>query len=120
MINLVVGQILLQLRMLLLTGSLIRLPGGTILSHMAWQSTLEISATRLTSLRGDILLVWGCRTRNLLYTLPGLLHNWLRYLLLGMEHWIPGTLHLKVGTLHWELGMLVLELRTQNLHRCMA
>jgi hypothetical protein len=75
MVNLAVGEILLPLRTLLLIGSLIRLPGGTILSHVAWQSTLETRAKSLTSLRGGILLVLGCRTRNLLYILPRLLHN---------------------------------------------
>jgi hypothetical protein len=75
MVNLAIGEILLPLRTLLLIGSLIRLPGGTILSHVAWQSTLETRAKSLTSLRGGILLVLGCRTRNLLYILPRLLHN---------------------------------------------
>jgi hypothetical protein len=37
-----------------------------------------------------------------------------------MEHWISGTLCLKVGTLHWKLGTLVLELRTWDLHQCMT
>jgi hypothetical protein len=120
MMNLAVGEILLSLKMMLLTGSLIRLPGRTILSHVAWQSTLETCTKSLTSLRGDILLVWGYRTRNLLYTLLGLLHNWSSYLLLGMEHLIPEMLHLKVGMLHRDLGTLVLELQTWNLHRCMA
>jgi hypothetical protein len=54
--------------------------------------------------------------RNLMYTLPGLLHNWSSCLLLGTEHLIPEMLRLKVGTLHQELGTLVLELRTRNLH----
>jgi hypothetical protein len=78
MVNLAIGEILLPLRTLLLTGSLIRLPDGTILSHVVWQSTLETHTKSLTSMRGGILLVWGGggRMRNLLYTLLGLLHNW--------------------------------------------
>jgi hypothetical protein len=59
MVNLAVGEILLPLQTLLLTGSLIRLPGGTIISHVACQSTLETRTKSLTSLRGDILLVRG-------------------------------------------------------------
>jgi hypothetical protein len=56
--------------------------------------------------------------RNLLHILPRLLHNWMNYFLLGLEHRISGMLHQKVGTLHRKLGMLVLELQTQDLHRC--
>jgi hypothetical protein len=118
MVDLVVGEILLPLRTLLLIGSLVRLPGGTILIHVAWKSTLETRAKSLTSRMGGILLVRSCRTRNLLYVLPRLLHNWTCYLLLGMEHWISRMLCLKVGMLHQELGMLVLKLRTRDLYRC--
>jgi hypothetical protein len=100
MINLAVGEILLSLRTLLLTGSSVQLPGGTILSHVAWQSTLETCTKSLTSLRGDILLVWGYQMRNLLYILLGLLHNWTSCLLLGMVRRKIWTLHLKVGMLH--------------------
>jgi hypothetical protein len=75
MINLAVGEILLHLQTLLLTGSLVRLLGGTILSHVAWQFTLETCTKSLTSLRGGILLLWGSRMRIVLYILPGLLHN---------------------------------------------
>jgi hypothetical protein len=35
MVNLVIGEILLPLRALLLIGSLVQLPGGAILSHVA-------------------------------------------------------------------------------------
>jgi hypothetical protein len=89
---------------------------GTILSHVAWQSTLETHAKSLTSLRGGILLVLGCRTRNLLYILPWLLHNWTSCLLLGTEHWIFRILHLKVGTLYQEQGTLVLKLWMRDLY----
>jgi hypothetical protein len=41
--------------------------------------------------------------------------NWL---LLGTEHWITKTLHLKVETLHQELKMLVLNLREQDMYQC--
>jgi hypothetical protein len=71
MINFAVGEILLPLRTLLLIGSLIWLPGGTIISHLAWKSTLETHAKSLTSLRGGILLVLGYQMRNLLYIPPG-------------------------------------------------
>jgi hypothetical protein len=118
MVNHAIGEILLPLRMLLLIGSLIWLPGGTFPSRVAWQSTLETSTKSLTSLSGGILSVQGCLMRNLLYTLPRLLHNWSSCLLLRTEHLIPEMLHLKVGMLHQELGMLVLELWMQNLHRC--
>jgi hypothetical protein len=111
MVNLAVAKILLPLRVPLLIRSLVRLSGGTILSHVAWQSTPETCTKSLTSLRGGILLVLGCRMRNLLCILPRLLHNWTSYLLLGMEDWISRMLCLKVGTLHQELRMLVLELR---------
>jgi hypothetical protein len=88
MINLAVGETLLALRSLLLIGSLVRLLGGTILSHVAWQSTLEACTKRLTSLWGGILLVQGYRTRDMWYTLPGLLHDWMDYLLLRMGHYV--------------------------------
>jgi hypothetical protein len=52
----------------------------------------------------------GGQMRNLLCILPRLLHNWMSYQLLGMQHWIPGTLCVKVRTLHLELGTLVLKL----------
>jgi hypothetical protein len=104
MINFVVGEILLPLRTLLLIGSLIWLPGGTIISHLAWKSTLETRAKSLTSLRGGILLVLGCQMRNLLYIPPRLLHNWMSCLLLDVEHWISRMLHLKVGTLYQKIG----------------
>jgi hypothetical protein len=68
MVNPAIGKILLSLQTLQLTSSLIRLPGGTILIHMAWQSTLEARTKSLTSLRGGILLGLGCWMRNLLYT----------------------------------------------------
>jgi hypothetical protein len=120
MVNLVVDEILLPLRMLLLIGSLIQLPGETILSHVVWQSTLETYTKSLTSLRGGILLMLGCRMRYLLYILPRLLHNWTNCLVLGMEHWIFRMLHLKVGTLHQKLETLVLKLCTRDLYRCTA
>jgi hypothetical protein len=60
---------------MLLTGSLVQLTGKTFLGHVAWQSTLETHTKYLTALRGYILLVRGYRMRNLLYILPGLLHN---------------------------------------------
>jgi hypothetical protein len=56
--------------------------------------------------------------RTLQHILPSLLHNWMNYFLLAMEHGISGMLRLKVGMLHLKLRMLVLELRTRNLHRC--
>jgi hypothetical protein len=120
MIDLAVGGVLLSLRMMLLIDSLNWLLGGTILSHVAWQSTLETCAKSLSSLRGGILLGLSCQKRNLWNILPRLLHNWMNYSLLGAEHEIFRTLHLKVGTLHRELRTLVLELRMQNLHWCMT
>jgi hypothetical protein len=60
MINLVIGEILLPMRTLLLTGFLVRLPGGTFLNHVAWHSTFETRIKSLTSLWGYILLVRGC------------------------------------------------------------
>jgi hypothetical protein len=60
MVDLSIGEVRLPLRELLLIGSLGQLPGGTILSHVAWQSTLETCTKSLTSLRGDFLLGPGC------------------------------------------------------------
>jgi hypothetical protein len=74
-INLSVGEILLPLLMLLFIGSLVRLSSGTILSHVAWQSTLETCTKSLTSLRGCILLVRGYQMRDRRYILLRLLHN---------------------------------------------
>jgi hypothetical protein len=56
MVDLAVGEVLLSLRALLLISSLGWLAVGAILSHVAWQSTLEIGTKSLTSKRGDILL----------------------------------------------------------------
>jgi hypothetical protein len=120
MVDLAIGEVLLPLRALLLIGSMGRLYGGTILSHVAWQSTLETHTKSLTSLRGGILLGLGYRTGILQHILPRLLHNWMNYLLLGTEHWISKMLHLKIGTLHRKLGTLVLKLWTRNMHRCMT
>jgi hypothetical protein len=120
MINLVVSEILFPLRMLLLIGSLVQLLGGTVLSHVVYQSTLETCTKSLTSLRGGILLLRGCRMRNMLYILPGLLHDWADCLLLGMGQWKSRRMRLKVGTLHQELGTLILKLQTWNLHRQVA
>jgi hypothetical protein len=119
MVNIAIGEILLPLRTLLRIGSMIRLPGGTILSHVACQSTFETRTKCLTYL-GGILLVPGYHMRNLLYIVPRLLHSWTSCLLLGTEHWISKMPRLKVGALHRELGMLVLELQMQNMHRCMT
>jgi hypothetical protein len=60
---------------MLLIGSFIQLPGGKILSYVAWQSTLETQTKSLTSLGGGILLVLDYQMRNMLYILPRLLHN---------------------------------------------
>jgi hypothetical protein len=117
-INLAVGEILLPLRTLLLTGSLVRLPGRTLPGHVAWQSTHETCTKSLTSLRCGILLVWGYRMRNLLHILHGVLHNWTSCLLLVMGHWKSEMLCLNIRMLHWELGMLILKLQARDLHRC--
>jgi hypothetical protein len=101
-------------------GSLVRLPGWIVLSNVAWQSTLETRTKSLTSLRGCILLVRGCRMRDRWYILHGLLHNWMGCLLLRIGHWKTGTLHLKVGMLHQELGTLNLKLKTWVLHWCVT
>jgi hypothetical protein len=60
MVDLPIGEVLLPLRMLLLISSLIWLLVGTVLSHMAWQSTLEACTKSLTSLSDDNLLGLGC------------------------------------------------------------
>jgi hypothetical protein len=110
MVNLAIGEILLPLRTLLLTGSLIRLPDETILSHVAWQSTLETHTKSLTSLKGGILLVWGRPDEKPVVHSAWAAAQLVELPVLGMKHLIPWTLHLKVGTLHRELGTLVLEL----------
>jgi hypothetical protein len=120
MINLAIDEILLPLRTLLLIVSLVRLLGGTVLSHVPWQSTLETCTKSLTSLWGGILLVRGCRPRDMRYILPGLLHDLMGCLLLGMKHWKTRSLRLKVGMLHRELGMLTLKLWMMDLHWCMT
>jgi hypothetical protein len=55
--------------------------------------------------------------RNLLYILPGLLHNWMSNLLFGMEQRKTGMLHLKLVMLHQELGTRILKLQTWDLHQ---
>jgi hypothetical protein len=120
MVNHAISEILLPLQALLLTGSSVWLPSGTVLRHVALQSTRETCTTSLTSLRNGILLGLGYRMRNLLHILPRLLHNWTSCLLLGMDHRISKMIYLKVGMLHRELGILVLKLWAQDLHRCMT
>jgi hypothetical protein len=117
-INLAIGEILQPFRTLLLTGSLVWLLGSTVLGHVASQYTFETHTKSLTSLRSGILLVWGCQMRNLLHILPGLLHNWMSCLLLGMGHWKSRMLCLRDGMLHWELGTLILKLWARDLHQC--
>jgi hypothetical protein len=65
MVDLPIGEVLLPSRTLMLISSLIWLPVRTVLSHMAWQSTLETSTKSMASLRGSIVLGFGCRRRNL-------------------------------------------------------
>jgi hypothetical protein len=117
MVDLAVGEVLLPMRALLIS-SLIWLPVGTVPSHVAWQSTLAIGAKCLTSLRGKILFGLSCWMGNLWHILPRLLHEWMNYLLLQAKHGISRSLRLNAGMLHQELRMLVLELWTQNSHRC--
>jgi hypothetical protein len=117
MINLVLCEILLPLRSQLLICSLIQLSAGTVLRHVAWQSTLETRTKSLTSLRGSILLVQGYRTRGLQNILHGLLHDWMDCFLLRAEHWKTETLCLKVGMLHRELRTLILELQMRAVHQ---
>jgi hypothetical protein len=65
MINHAIGEILLPLWSRLLICSLIRLPGGMVLSHVVWQSTLETRTKSLTAFWGGILLVRSCEMRGL-------------------------------------------------------
>jgi hypothetical protein len=91
--------------------------GWAVLNHVAWQSTLETHTKILTSLRGRILLVRGCRMRGRWNILPRLLHDLTGCLLQRVGLWKIGMLRLKVGTLHQEMGMLILKLQTRALHR---
>jgi hypothetical protein len=60
MVDLAVGAVLLPLQALLLISSLGRLPIGTVLSHVAWEPTVETRTKSLTSLRDDFLLGLRC------------------------------------------------------------
>jgi hypothetical protein len=101
MIDLVVCEVLLSLRSRLLICSLVRLSGGTVLSHVTWKSTLETRTKSFTSLRGGILLVRGYRMRDRWNILPGLLHDRMGYLLLSAyKSWdaASGTGNVDSGT----------------------
>jgi hypothetical protein len=104
MIDPAMHEILLPLRLHLISGSSIGRPGGTLPHKMASQTTLETSSTSTVSLRWCTVQGWGIRAGALLHVLA----RWLlpigsRWLLLRPLHLEAQMLGLKVWPLRREL-----------------
>jgi hypothetical protein len=119
-IDLAIGKILLPLRTLLLTGSLVLLPVRTVPGHVAWQSTLESMHHKL-----DLPEEQHSAGARLPTEKPPAQSAWVATQLdklpaIGDGHSKCRMLCQKVGVLHQELGTLTLKLRAWDLHHCMA
>jgi hypothetical protein len=104
MIDPATHEILLPLRLHLVSCSRIGHPGGTLPRKMASQPTLETSSTSTVSLRWCTMRGWGIGAGALLHALV----RWLlpvgsRWLLLRPLHLEARTIGLKVRSLHQEL-----------------
>jgi hypothetical protein len=98
MIDPPIHEILLPLRLHLISCSRGCRPGGALPCEMTSQTTLETSSTSTASLG------WGTRAETLLQVLAGrLLHAGLRWLLLRPLHLEARTLDLKVWSLRRKL-----------------
>jgi hypothetical protein len=104
MIDPAMREILLPLRLHLVSYSRSGRPGGTLPHKMASQTTLETSSTSTVSLSWCTMRGWGVRAGALLHALA----RWLlpvgsRWLLLRPLHLEAQTLGLKVRSLHRNL-----------------
>jgi hypothetical protein len=117
MIDPAMHEILLPLRLHLISCSSSGRPDGTLPSKMASQTTLETSSTSTVSLRWRIVRGWGIRAGALLHVLA----RWLlpvgsRWLLLRPLHLEARTLGLKVRPLRRELRAGHLYWHQQQVH----
>jgi hypothetical protein len=104
MIDPAMHEILLPLRLHMVSGSRSGRPGGALPRKMASQTTLETSSTSTASLSWCTMRGWGIRAGALLHALA----RWLlpvgsRWLLLRPLHLEARTLGLKIRSLHRKL-----------------
>jgi hypothetical protein len=110
MIDPPIHEILLPLRLRLISCSRGCRPGGALPCKMTSQTTLETSSTSMVSLSWGTTRGWSIRAETLLQVLAGrLLHTGSRWLLLRPLHLEARTLGLKVRLLHRKL-------RARHLH----
>jgi hypothetical protein len=110
MIDPATHEILLPLRLHLVSRSRSGRPGGTLSRKMASQPTLETSSTSTVSLRWCTVRGWGIRAGALLHALARwLLPIGLRWLLLRPQR-------LKTQTLGWKVQPLCRKLRARHLY----
>jgi hypothetical protein len=110
MIDPVMHEILLPLRLHLVSCSRSGRPGGTLARKMVSQPTLETSSTSTVSLRWCTVRGWGIGA-------GALLHALVRWLLPIGSRWLPlGPLHLEARTLGLKIWPLCQKLRVGHLY----
>jgi hypothetical protein len=110
MIDPAMHEILLPLRLHLISCSTSGRPGGTLPHKMDSQTTLETSSTSTVSLGWCTVRDWGIRVGALLHALARwLLHVGSRWVLLR-------PLHLEAQTLGWKVQPLRRKLRAGHLY----
>jgi hypothetical protein len=103
-------EILLPLRLHLVSCARSGRPGGTLPRKMASQTTLETSSTSAASLS-------GCTVRSLGIGAGALLHALARWLLPVGSRWLLlRPLHLEARTLGWKVQPLCRKLRVGHLY----
>jgi hypothetical protein len=118
MIDPVMHEILLPLRLHLVSCSRSGRPGGALPCKMASQTTLETSSTSTASLSWCTMRGWGIRAGVLLHALA----RWLlpigsRWLLpIGSRWLLLRPLHLEARTLGLKVRSLRRKLRARHLH----
>jgi hypothetical protein len=105
MIDPPIHELLLPLRLCLVSCSSGCRPGGALPCEMTSQTTLETSSTSMASLSWCTLCGWSIRAGTLLQVLAGwLLHTGLRWLLLRPLRLKARVWCLKVRSLHQNWG----------------
>jgi hypothetical protein len=110
MIDPAMHEILLPLRLHLVSYSRSGRPGGALPCKMASQTTLETSSTSTASLSWCTVRGWGIRVGALLHALA----RWL--LPIGSRWLLLRPLHLEARTLGLKVRSLRQKLRAQHLH----
>jgi hypothetical protein len=110
MIDPAMHEILLPLRLHLISCSSSCRPGGTLPRKMASQTTLETSSTSTVSLSWCTVCGWGVRMGALLHALA----RWL--LPIGSRWLLLRPLHLEARTLGWKVQALRRKLRARHLY----